>query len=615
MLAMELNYNKLGFKAGIEIHQELNTKKLFCNCSSSMEEKERISETIRKLRAVAGETGKVDLASAYEQFRDRAFVYHGYKEECCLVDLDEEPPHDVNPKAFEIALSVAKLLRLKVPDCVCVMRKTVTDGSSISGFQRTLLVGLEGRYSFLETSKRKVKITQLNLEEDACKIEKKEQNSVYYSLSRQGIPLLEIGTDASLKDPEHVKEVALEIGTLLRSFDVKRGIGTIRQDVNVSIKGGARIEVKGWQDLKKLEELVKNEVLRQYNLLEIKKELMKRGLKKFDKQSKEVTSFFQNCESKIISELIKNNGKVYAIVLPKFSGLLKKDVCTGKTFGRELSEYAKAYGTKGMIHSDEDLSKYRLEKEFDEIRKLFKTKEQDLIIIIAEKKEICERAVDAVYERALYCLKGIPEETRIPNHNDATSSYARPLPGAHRLYPETDIPNILVSKKMIDNIKLPELISDKIKRIAKECKIDINIAKELVREGFDIGAYLKKFKNIEPKFIVHTLIEMPKEIKKRYEKEIEIEKQINEVFDKLNRNEINKDAVFEILVEFAHDRTPDYSKFKIISDSNLEKEVKNIIEENKGLPFNALIGKVMERLRGKAEGKKIVDIIKKLSSK
>jgi glutamyl-tRNA(Gln) amidotransferase subunit E len=607
---MDLDYAKLGFKAGIEIHQELNTKKLFCACDTSLNEANLVSETTRKLRAVAGETGEIDLASAYEQLRNRAFVYHGYKNEACLVDLDEEPPHSVCDEAFHIGLSVAKLFKLKIPDIICVMRKTVTDGSAVSGFQRTILMGTEGKDSYIETTKGKVKIMQLNLEEDSSKIEKKENNTVFYSLSRLGIPLLEIGTDASLKDPEHVKETALEIGTILRSFNVKRGIGTIRQDVNVSIKEGARVEVKGWQDLRLLEDLVKNEVMRQFNLIELKKELEKRGLKKFKKESKEVTDIFLKTESKIISDILSKGGKAYSLVLPKFSGLLKKEVCPGKTFGRELSEYAKAYGTKGMIHTDEDLKKYKLEAEFDILKKELKAGEEDLIILICEEEETAKKAIDSVYERAIYCLVGVPEETRIPNHLDATSSYARPLPGAHRLYPETDCMNIPVTKKMLDKIKLPELINDKLERYAKEYSLNKDIAKELVREGYAFEEYVKKYKHIEPKFIVHTLVESPKEIKKRYNKEIDSEKYADEIFAKLNHNEISKDAVFEILIEIAHQRKVDYLKYKVLSDKELEVEIKKIAVENKGMPLNALIGKAMEKLRGKADGKKVVELLK-----
>ncbi len=608
---MGLDYKNLGFKAGIEIHQELDTNKLFCNCSSSMNEENLISTVQRKLRAVAGETGEVDLASAYEQIRDREFVYHGYENESCLVDLDEEPPRPLDKEAFKIALGVAKLFKLEVPDSICIMRKTVTDGSSVAGFQRTILVGIENKNSFIETNLGKVKIIQLNLEEDACKIEGKKGNKVFYSLSRQGIPLLEIGTDASIKNPKHVKEVAEKIGTLLRSFKVKRGLGTIRQDVNVSIKGGARIEVKGWQDLNKLPELVENEVLRQISLLKIKKELKKRKLKKFSKKTKDVTNIFTKTKSKIISKIIKNGGKVYGLLLPNFSGLLKKEICPGKTFGKELADYAVAYGTKGMIHTDEDLKKYKLENEFDCLKREFKAEKNDLILIVAEGKETVERAINSVYDRSIYALKGVPEETRVPNHHDATSSYARPLPGAHRLYPETDIPNIDVTKTLLNSIKIPELITDKINRLSKRHDISKSLAKELIDSNLNFEEYIKKYKKISSDFIARTIIESPKEIRKRYGREINIEEYIEDIFEKLNKKKISKDAVFEILIELSHGKKVDYSEYELMSDKVLEKEIKKIIDKNKNLPLNAIVGKVMGKLRGKAEGKKIVDIVKK----
>ncbi|MBN2423208.1 Glu-tRNA(Gln) amidotransferase subunit GatE [Candidatus Woesearchaeota archaeon] len=607
---MELNYKELGFKCGIEIHQELSTKKLFCECSSSLNEKNQTCEIKRKLRAVAGETGEVDEAAQYEHFRDREFIYHGYENEVCLVDTDSEPPHPVNKDAMNIALGFAKLIKLKVPDTLCVMRKTVTDGSACSGFQRTILIGMESDKSYLPKSK--VKVTQLNLEEDACKIEKKQGNYVSYSLSRQGIPLLEIGTDATIKNPQHAKETALEIGTILRSFNVKRGIGTIRQDVNVSIKGGARIEVKGWQDLKTLTKLIENEVLRQFNLIEIKKELEKRGLKKFSKTSREITGIFKKTKNQIISKIIKNKGKVYALLLPNFSGLLKKEVCHGKTFGRELSEYAKAYGTKGMIHTDEDIKKYQLEKEFDNLKKELKAKKNDLILIIAENEKIAEKAIDAVYERALYCLKGIPEETRIPNHENATSSYARPLPGSHRMYPETDVPMVPITKELLKRVDIPELLTDKIGRLKNEFKVDEHIVKELMKKGIDINVFVKKYKNIDSKIIASSIIEIPKEIKKRYNLEIDILDYVDEVFEKLNNKEISKDAVLEILVELAKGNKVDYSKYKVMDEKELEKEINKIIDSNKGAPLNAMIGIVMKELRGKAPGKKIVEIVRKL---
>ncbi|MBT4648432.1 Glu-tRNA(Gln) amidotransferase subunit GatE [archaeon] len=609
---MTLDYKKLGFKCGIEIHQELSTNKLFCSCSTNLNEEEEVFTITRKLRAVAGESNKTDQAVLYESLRDRSFIYHGFKNEACLVESDSEPPHPVNKDAMNTALSVAKIFKLKIPNTICVMRKTVTDGSATGGFQRTMLIGIESHDSILSTSFGDVKVNQLNLEEDSCKIIEKKENSVHYSLSRLGIPLLEIGTDATIKNPQQAKEVAFKIGSILRSYDtVKRGLGTIRQDVNVSIKKGARIEIKGWQDLKSIPILVENEVKRQKKLVEIKERLIKKGLKKFEKNSKDVTDIFKKSNSKIIKNIIKNDGKVYALKLPKFSGLLKEEICPEKTFGKELSEYAKAYGTKGMIHTDEDINKYNLISEFDKLSKIMDKKKDDLIIVIAEKEKIALKAINSVYERALYCLKGIPEETRIPNHKNATSMYARPLPGANRMYPETDIPNVKITKEIIKNIIIPELIEDKIKRYAKKFNIQEDMAKELINKKIKFSDYTKKYSNLKPSFLVECLINYEKEIYRRYNKKIDAQNKLIPLFEKANKNEINKDAIFEILVDMANDKKIDYAKYKPLSDKEIETTIQNIISKNKDAPMNAIIGKVMGLLRGKASGKKIVDLIKK----
>ncbi|MBN1502374.1 Glu-tRNA(Gln) amidotransferase subunit GatE [Candidatus Woesearchaeota archaeon] len=609
---MELDYEKLGTKIGIEIHQELNTKKLFCDCDSSMNEQDIICEITRKLRAVAGETGEVDLAAQYEHFRDRTFIYHGYKNEACNVECDEEPPHPVNPDALITAIATAKMFNLNIPNTLCVMRKTVTDGSAVSGFQRTILVAAESEKSFLDTSNGRIKINQLNLEEDSCKIERRDADTTYYSLSRLGIPLLEIGTDPSIKNPEHAKEAALLIGTMLRSFKtVRRGLGTIRQDINISIKGGTRIEVKGWQDIRTLPKLVENEVQRQYSLLEIKKELKKRGISRFNKKTEDVSKLFCQTKNKILLQILNNKGRIYLLILPRFSGLLKGELCNGLTLGKELSEYAKAYGTKGIIHSDEDIEKYGLVAEFEGIRKRFKLSKHDLIIIIGEEKNIAEKAANAVYERALYCLKGVPEETRVPHHHNATTSYARPLPGAHRLYPETDIPNMRITKKYLSSVKLPELLPIKIKRLSKKYNIVEHLIKEALKQGIDLEEYVDRYSNINPKQIAEALINAPKEVKKRFGIDIDIQSHADEIFTRLNKKEISYDAVNDILVKLGKGEGVDYSRYRVMSDKEIEKEVREIVEANKSLPVNAVIGKVMAKLRSKADGRKIVELVRK----
>ena len=266
MLKMEtkINWEDVGFRCGLEIHQELSGNKLFCYCSTDLREQNKLFEIKRKLRPSEGEIGEKDLASLFEEQRNREFIYYGYKNEACLMDTDDEPPHPINQKALKTSLEVALLLKLKIPDELIVMRKTITNGSCISGFQRTLVVGLGTEQSYIETSQGRIRIKDLYLEEDSAKIIKTEENKVYYSLSRSGIPLIELGTKADIKTPKQALEAAQSIGTILRSCNgIKHGIGTIRQDINISIKNHSRIELKGFQDLKSMPMVIETEVLRQ----------------------------------------------------------------------------------------------------------------------------------------------------------------------------------------------------------------------------------------------------------------------------------------------------------------------------------------------------------------
>ncbi len=266
----KLDYSKLGFKAGLEIHQQLDTHKLFCNCPSILRKDEPDFIVQRKLHAVAGETGKVDIAVIHEAEKGKEFVYECYHENVCLVDLDEEPPHEINPEALKIALQISLLLNAKIFPITQVMRKTVIDGSNTSGFQRTAMIAHDG---WVDTSYGRARIEGIFLEEDSARLTRKEDKKVIYRLDRLGIPLVEITTDASMKNPEQVREVALHIGDILRSCKVKRGIGTIRQDVNFSIRKGDRVELKGFQDQRAMVQVINNEIRRHLSIIESGKKI------------------------------------------------------------------------------------------------------------------------------------------------------------------------------------------------------------------------------------------------------------------------------------------------------------------------------------------------------
>ena len=335
-----LDYSQLGLKAGLEIHQQVAAgSKLFCSCPDEIRDDKPDILIKRRLRASAGEAGEVDVAAAYEQLRGKHFIYQGYNDTVCAVELDEEPIHDMSREALDVTLQVSLLLHAKPLDRVLVMRKTVVDGSNTSGFQRTALVARNGNIDLLSG---KVGITSICLEEDSAKIAERTAEYDMYNLSRLGIPLVEIATEPDIKTPEQLKEVAEHLGMILRSTrKVKRGLGTIRQDVNVSIKEGARVEIKGAQELKLLPKLVEYEVERQKNLVEIAKELKKSKAAVAEKII-DITAVFRNIESKMIKNVLSKNGLVKAVKLKNFKGVIGREIQPDHRLGTEFSDYAKA---------------------------------------------------------------------------------------------------------------------------------------------------------------------------------------------------------------------------------------------------------------------------------
>ncbi len=351
-------------KVGIEIHQRLDAGKLFCNCPSVPAEGDGAS-IYRRQRAVAGELGKIDAAAAQEFVRKRQFLYEAPMNASCLVESDDEPPHDMNPTAIDIAVEICLLLEAKVVDEVQVMRKTVIDGSNTGGFQRTSIVGLDGK---LRTSRGEVGIPVICIEEESSGILGEEGGAAKFCLDRLGMPLIEIATDPTIVDGEHAQEVAEKLGGILRTTGkVQRGIGTIRQDLNVSTEGGARVEIKGAQELKLIGKMVENEARRQKTLMGIREELEKRfgGKVDFGYQAVDLTTIFENTGSKLFKGAIGKGHRIFGMRMPKFKGLLGTEVGEGRRFGTELSDYAKMNaGVAGIMHSDEDLSKYGIsEKE------------------------------------------------------------------------------------------------------------------------------------------------------------------------------------------------------------------------------------------------------------
>jgi len=614
----QINFKKLGLKAGLEIHQQLDTThKLFCNSSAAMKERELAGIIKRKQYPVASELGEIDIATQHEFLRDRTFYYQAFPHETCLIELDEEPPRGINEDALRTAIEIALMLNCEIPDEIHVMRKTITDGSNTSAFQRTAVVGMNG---FLRYKGKKIPITYINLEEDAAAIVGEEGGNVTYRLNRLGVPLVEVGTGImSGFTPEEIQDIAFNIGMIFRSTRrVRRGIGTIRQDVNISIKGGARTELKGFQELGMIAKIIENDVRRQLSLIEIKKEVKNRKVRKITSPPVDVNNILKDTESKILKSIIDGGGTVFAIKLPGFDDMLKKEIYPGKTLGKDLAEFVSNFGVKGIIHSDEDLMKYQVFNDFIKIKELLKTEKDDAVVLIGEYKNK-GKAAEMLIERCNQILVGVEKEVRGVTE-DGGSKYNRPLPGEHRLYPETDVIPITVTKEFITRIKknLPEPWTKKLAKF-KKMGLSDDLAKQALRSEYvDIFERIVKEKKVDAKIVANFFVSTLKDLEKREGVKTENinEKHYLDVFDGLHKKKIVKEALPQITKHLA--TKPHASIVEAIKELNLSpikpQELKKIVEEvaaNPSFDYEKTLGVVMSKVRGRADVETVIKLVKK----
>jgi len=617
-----MDYEKLGLKMGLEIHQQLNTeRKLFCPCKCELTDKKPDYVLLRYLRPTQSELGKIDRAAFEESRRKLKFIYESYDNETCLVESDDEPPHPLNLEALEIALIIASLLNMNVVDEFHIMRKQVIDGSNTGGFQRTGLVETDG---WLETEYGTVVIENLCLEEDAARRMGQKKGKVVFRLDRLGIPLLEVTTDPSMKHPEQVKEVAYQLGQVLRSTKVKRGLGTIRQDLNISISDGSRVEIKGVQNLDSMPKMVENEVKRQVNLIQIMKELQNRGAT-VDNNIHNLNYIFEKTESKIVINTILKGGIVFAIKLEGFKGLIGKEVQPGRRFGTELAAYAKKMGVSGIFHSDE-LPAYGItDEEVKEVSKRLKLSENDAFIIVADEEEKARNAITEVQRRAKTALLHVPEETR-KALEDANSEYLRPLPTASRMYVETDILTTVITQGQIKDImvNLPELPVEKKLRIIEQYNLSDDMASQLVRlDKVEVFEDIMSSLEIDPTIVGSTLAYTLKELKRDGHDVSKLDPQMfKETFALVENGKIVNEAVSDVLVGLIQENaSPEETARKLnlimLSEEEVEDIIDNLISKNikiikeRGMDaMGALMGKSMQKLQGKADGKLVNKFLK-----
>ena len=437
----EIDFEKIDLKVGLEIHQQLNTnKKLFCKCRP-IESDEYTEKFSRSLRTAKSELGELDPAALFEKAKSKKINYYANSQSSCLVEKDDEPPHELDHDAKKISLLISSMLESKIFSEIHVMRKTVIDGSNTSGFQRTMLVSQGGN---LKVNGKNVGVQAVCLEEDAAKLLKDEQNERNYSLDRLGVPLVEIALEPVSTKPSGVKEIALTLGRLLRATrTVKRGIGSIRQDVNISVMNSGVVEVKGVQQLDQLEKIIGYEAKRQHGLVLIGEKIKKLSITITKEDVLDVTEIFKDCESKIIQKALQSKAKIKAIRIRNFSGMFGFEPYPGIRLGKEIGQLVRFFGIGGVFHSDE-LPNYGInDSDVGKVRKHLELADKDSFLIIAGEDSKLDYAVNSIVKRVQDAANGVPAETRAVTQEGETV-FLRPRPGASRMYPETDIPSISV---------------------------------------------------------------------------------------------------------------------------------------------------------------------------
>lgn len=628
----EVQIDKIGLKVGLEIHQQLGTgKKLFCSCSS-IESTDYPIKFTRRLRITKSELGGIDPSALFETSKQKTILYYANPESSCLVEQDEEPPHDIEPSSMETALIIASALNTNIFSEMYVMRKLVIDGSNTSGFQRTMLVGLGG---CLDVEGKKVGVQSICLEEDAAKLLSDSPDVREYTLDRLGIPLVEIALEPVSGTPQELKKIALTIGRLLRATKrVQRGLGSIRQDVNVSIEGGGVVEVKGVQKLDQLEKVIEYEAKRQHGLKIIQEKLKEIGPERVAKERdvRDVTEAFKGCKSKTIQKAIAEGAVVKGVRVSNFAGMFGFEPYPGIRLGKQLGELARFFGLGGVFHSDELPNYGIVDGEIQQVKKILQVGPRDGFLILAGEERRLGPVIESIIRRIEEAKIGVPAETRVATLTGETV-YLRPRPGASRMYPETDIPPITLGKAEMEEArrKVPKSWEESLLDLQKQYELNPQLALQVFdSEYLDLFESICKDRRISPNFAASVLCGTITNLERRgLDPKLLKNAEIEKAFEFLAEGRIAKESleiIFESVMNGTSGSIEDAiqknamssvgeSELDAILDELVSSNVK-LIEQQGERSIGPLMGIAMKNLRGKADGQKINQILEsKIRSK
>jgi len=622
----EIQIDKIGLLVGLEIHQQLATgAKLFCRCKP-IESDEYPIKFSRKLRITSSELGEFDPSAIFEKSKEKTILYSANPESSCLVEQDDEPPHDLDPNAKETVLIMSSALKSNIFNEIYVMRKLVIDGSNTSGFQRTMLVSMGGS---LEVNGKKIGVQSICLEEDAAKLLQDSKETREYSLDRLGVPLVEIALDPVSGTPEEIKNIALTLGRMLRATKrVGRGIGSIRQDVNVSIEGGgAVIEVKGVQKLDQLEKVIEYEAKRQHGLKIIAEKLQTFNIEKITKEKdvKDVSNIFKSCKSKIIQKSLSEGSSIKAMRIKGFSGMFGWEPYPGIRLGKQLGELVRFFGLGGLFHSDE-LPNYGIEEsEIQEVKNILEIKSNDAFIIVAGNEKKLDIVIESIIKRIEDARNGIPAETRAATVTGETV-FLRPRPGSSRMYPETDIPPIIVENTEIEQArnKIPRSWEENLMALQKQYELNQQLSAQIFdSEYLDLFETICKDKRISPNFVASTLCGTITNLERRgLDSTLLRTGDIFEAFRLITDGKIAKESlemIFESIMSGKSKSISDAIKsnaLNTVEDAELHKILDELVKSNFGIikeqglrSMGPLMGLAMKTLRGKVDGQKLNQLL------
>lgn len=610
------DYKTVGFKSGLEIHQQLLTeKKLFCRCPAGRYNHRFDAEILRHMRPTLSELGEYDGTALMEFKTKKDIIYHINRETVCTYEMDDTPPFEINDQALDIALEIGMLYQCSIIDEIHIARKQYLDGSIPTGFQRTSITSVDGKVPY---KNREIEIIQLSIEEDSCREVSDYGHRRVYIADRLGMPLIETVTAPDMKNPYEVAEVGKILSNIVKSTGkVRTGAGAAREDVNVSVTGGTRIEIKGVPSLKRIPLLTYNEAMRQWNLLRLREELKKRNITSdtFESHTYDITRILRKTKYQPIATSLLEEKIINAVILRGFKGLLNWQTQTETYFSKEISDRVRVIAClsnlPNIIHSDSTSETISI-AEWQKVKKAIGAKENDTVVIVWGCPSDVHTSTKEISIRAKEATIGVPSETR-QALKDGTTGFERILPGPDRMYPDTDLPPKRITSERIERIgaNLPEYYWER-EKWYKELKVPADLIEPLA-----ISKLAGLFKHavtelgIDAKLAAKVLIQYPKRLRKmKVEFDTIDEEVMLALFRAYKQCLISKEGILYAM----HDAI----KYGVFDLDNLpppidEKDIPHVIQytyaelnrkslhkkENVG---KVLCGMVMNKVRGRVDG-------------